>query len=449
MALAGPRDSTIAIVGDGFGSSLVYSTAVYLGFRPEQVTVFGPNASPVDTYQQFAFNLGQTVLRSESESHFLPADWPTFAQLDAWARRSPAPLLRSVRRRYNPGVGEILAEATTVQRRLGWDANRLPVRIGWLQREQHPTPHFTLYDEQANYAGRARHVMLAIGHGPLAYPPALARAREDPALADRIVQAYEPKAYAPGGRYVVIGAGIASVNEWANALDTGAKVVSLLRSPTPDEQDLNTPRCFFEALGIDAFQGLSVDRRLAFLGQILKGTAPRRRGWEERVREGRDQGRFEQLMGEIDEVGPGPAGLRIHVSNRHGPDPGWLEVTGVVAGTGFQKSGLTLPLLRRLVQFYELPVQDGRLLLHSNCGVPGLDQPSSRLCMMGIHANPVVPHGDTIAGLKYVARRFVADCARAERIRYRRFPSRLRLQLSLAGSSVEAIRRVRRAEQLA
>jgi hypothetical protein len=48
-----------------------------------------------------------------------------------------------------------------------------------------------------------------------------------------------------------------------------------------------------------------------------------------------------------------------------------------------------------------------------------------------------------------VARRFVSDCARAERIRYRRFPSRLRMQLALAGGSVEAIRRVRRAEQLA
>jgi hypothetical protein len=84
-----------------------------------------------------------------------------------------------------------------------------------------------------------------VGHGPLAYPPALAMAREDPALADRIVQAYEPEAYDPDGRYVVIGAGIASVNEWANALDTGAKVISLLRSPTPDEQDLNT-RCFVE-----------------------------------------------------------------------------------------------------------------------------------------------------------------------------------------------------------
>jgi hypothetical protein len=449
MTLAHPRDSTIAVVGDGFGSGLVYTTAVYLGFRPEQITVYGPSDNPVATYQQFAYNLGQTILRSESESHFLPADWPTFAQLDAFARRSLAPLLRSVRRRYNPGVAEILAEATTVQRRLGWNDNRLPVRIGWLQREHRPDPHFTLYDEQANYAGRARHVMLALGHGPLSFPPALAKAREDPELADRVVQAYEPKAYAAGGRYVVIGAGIASVNEWANALDAGAKVISLLRSSTPDEQDLNTPRCFFEALGIDAYQALPFDRRLEFLGQILKGTAPHRRGWEQRVREGRRQGRFEQLMGEIDEVRPGPAGLRIHVASRHGPEPGWLDVTGVVAGTGFQKSGVTLPLLRRLVQFYGLPLQEGRLLLRGNCGIPGLDLPASRLCMMGIHANPVIPNGDTIAGLKYVARRFVADCARAERIRHRPFPSRMRLQLSLAASSARAMRQVRRAEQLA
>jgi hypothetical protein len=449
MPLTSPRDSTIAVVGDGFGSALVYATAVYLGFRSEQITIYGTNDHPATTYQQFAFNLGQTVLRSESESHFLPADWPTFAQLDAWSRRSLAPLLRSVRRKYNPGVSDILAELLGVQQRLGWNRNRLPKRIGWLQREEGPPPHFVLYDEDARYAGRAKHVMLALGHGPLSFPPALARAKEDPALADRIVQAYEPKAYAPGGRYVVIGAGIASVNEWANALDVGAKVVALLRNPVPDEQDLNTPRCFFEALGIDAYQALPFDERLEFLGTILKGTSPRRRSWEQKVRQGREERRFVQLMGEIDQLGPGPAGLRIHVTNRHGADPGWLDVTGVVAGTGFHKSALALPLLRRLIEHYELPVQEGRLLLRSNCGVPNLDRSSSRLCMMGIHANPVIPNGDTIAGLKYIARRFVADCARAERLSYRSFPSRLRLQLSLASSAAQAIRRVRHTEQLA
>src|SRR4029453_7253844 len=126
----------------------------------------------------------------------------------------------------------------------------------------------------------------AIGHGPLAYPPALARAREDQALADRIVQAYEPKLYDPEGRYIVIGAGIASINEWANALDTGAKVIALRRNPAPDEQDLNVPRCLFEALGIDVFQGLSFEERVAFLGKVLQGTSPRRRSWRERVESG-------------------------------------------------------------------------------------------------------------------------------------------------------------------
>src|SRR6476660_6666024 len=111
MTATAPRDSVIAVVGDGFGSLIVHATATYLGFDKEQISIFGPSNNPVGTYQQFAYNLGQTVLRSESESHFLPADWPTFGQLDALAHRSPAPLVRSIKRKYNPGVPDILADA--------------------------------------------------------------------------------------------------------------------------------------------------------------------------------------------------------------------------------------------------------------------------------------------------------------------------------------------------
>lgn len=449
MPLSAPRDSTIAIVGDGFGSLIVYSTAVYLGFRPEEITIYGPSDNPVGTYQQFAWNLGQTVLRSESESHFLPADWPTFAQLDAWSHRSLEPLTRSIQRKYNPGVPDILAEAAVVQHRLRWNDSRYPHRIGWVQRETSPTPHFVLYDEQANYAGRAKHVMLSLGHGPLQFPPLLAKAREDARMGDRVVQAYEAKSYSRDGRYVVIGSGIASVNEWANALDAGAKVVSLLRNPMPDEQDLNTPRCLFEALGIDAFQGLSFEQRIAFLNKILMGTTPKRRSWAARVERGMAENRFEQIIGEIDQIEPGPAGLRIHVSSKHGPDAGWLDVTGIVAGTGFTKSAISLPLLRRLVQHYDIPIEDGRLRLLTNCGLPGLDRDDSRICLMGLTANNVVPHGDTIAGLKYIGRRFVADVARAERLKERPLLSKARLQLSLAKETAAAIRVARREEQLA
>ena len=448
MPAAAPRDSTIAVVGEGFGSLIVHSTAMYLGFRPDEVTVYGPNPDPVATYLAFARNLGQTVLRSESESHFLPADWPTFAQLNAWSHQSLEPLFRSIVRKYNPGVPEVMAEAGVVSRRLDWDGCRVPTRVGWVQREWNP-PHFVLYDEQARFIGRAKHVMLAPGHGPLVYPPLLARARTDPALRDRIVQAYEYKQYGYGGRYIVIGAGIASVNEWANALDAGAKVIALRRNPAPDEQDLNVPRCLFEALGIDVFQGLSFEQRIAFLGKTLKGTTPRRRGWLERIEAGRREGRFEEAFGEIDHVEAGPAGLRVHVSSSFTQDPGWLDVTGVVCGTGFNKSALTIPLLRRLVEHYDVPVDGGRIRLRTNCGVPPLDIESSRLCMMGINANNVIPHGDTIAGLKYIGRRFVADVARAERLRRRNPVGRLRMQLGLARETAAAMAQVRATEQLA
>ncbi len=104
---------------------------------PSRSRSTGSNDHPVKTYEQFAYNLGQTVLRSESESHFLPADWPTFAELESWSRRSLAPLVRSARRRYNPGLPDIMAEARIVARRLGWDDQRYPAKVGWLQRGEH------------------------------------------------------------------------------------------------------------------------------------------------------------------------------------------------------------------------------------------------------------------------------------------------------------------------
>ena len=68
---------------------------------------------------------------------------------------------------------------------------------------------------------------------------------------------------------------------------------------------------------------------------------------------------------------------------------------------------------------------------------------------MGLTANNVIPHGDTIAGLKYIGRRFVADVARAENLRGRSFAGRLGMQISLARETAKALRQVRSTEQLA
>jgi len=247
----------------------------------------------------------------------------------------------------------------------------------------------------------------------------------------------------------VLGAGIASVNEWANILDAGASALALTRNPQPETQDLNVPRCLFESVGIDAYTQLPFNERIEFLGQVLRGTRPDRREWLSRIHAGQEEGRFDALIGEIDKIEPGRAGLRVHVSSMHGEDPGWLDVTGVVAGTGFNKSVLTLPLLRRLIEFYNVPVTDGRMQLQTNCGVPGLDRPESRLCCMGLIANNVIPHGDTIAGLTFIGRRFVSDCARAENLKKRPFPSRMSLQFSMGRDVAHALRTVAPTQQLA
>src|SRR4026209_1774794 len=129
MSLSTPRDSTIAVVGVGFGSLIVYSTAVYLGFRPEEITIYGPAKSPVETYQQFAFNLGQTVLRSESESHFLPADCPPFPELGAPV---PFPAPRRPRLPRAAGGGPAVAPSRCPARRAA--ATTRASRTSWPRR---------------------------------------------------------------------------------------------------------------------------------------------------------------------------------------------------------------------------------------------------------------------------------------------------------------------------
>ena len=420
----------VCIVGGGFGALLTHTTLRYLGFENDEIVILGDQEDPVATYRAFAWGLGQTVLRSESESHFLPADWPTFAVLDMFARRRLRSVIRSVNRTFNPGVPDILAEARAVAETFGYRESFRHGLVGDIVRAGgEGDAHFGIYDTAGTLRARARHVLVAVGHSPLFFPPVLDQARRDPAVRERIVQAYEPKHYAPGGRYVVVGSGIAGVNEWVNVLEAGGECIALRRTPAPDDQDLNVPRCLFEAYGIDAFQQLDHAQRLRLLGQVLRGTTPQRRNWQSLIADGYANGTFREVIGEITSVAPGPEGLVVDIALQAGGSTGPLHVTGVSAATGFRKDAASQPLLKRLIDRYHPPMEGPRIALDGNCGIPPVDRPDSRLCMIGIHANIVVPNGDTIAGLKYIARRFSMDVMRAERRVHRGFLERNTLHL--------------------
>lgn len=439
----------VCIVGGGFGALLTHTTLRYLGFENDEILVLGDQEDPVATYRAFAWGLGQTVLRSESESHFLPADWPTFAVMDLLARGNLGSVVRSINRTFNPGVPDILAEARAVAAHMGYRRSFRKCVVGEVIRGgTDREPYFGIYDEAGNLAARARHVLLAVGHGPLFFPPALEEARRDPQLRDRIVQAYEPKRYSPGGRYIVVGSGIAGVNEWVNVLLSGAECIALRRTPAPDDQDLNVPRCLFEALGIDAFQQLDHEARLKLLNKVLRGTTPQRRNWQDLIANGYRNGTFREVIGEITSVRPGPEGLVVECALLEGGSTGPLHVTGISAATGFTKGSAAVPLLKRLIDRYHPPMVGPRIALNTECGVPPLDRPDSRLCMIGIQANIVVPNGDTIAGLKYVARRFAYDCLKAERRAKRGFFARNAMHFRCARAAIRDVRAIPETPQL-
>lgn len=92
MTASYPRDPIIALGGEGFGSLLVHRTARRPSLENREITILGTNDDRAATYQQYPHELGQTVLRSEFESHSLAPHRQTFAQLEAYSHNSPKPL---------------------------------------------------------------------------------------------------------------------------------------------------------------------------------------------------------------------------------------------------------------------------------------------------------------------------------------------------------------------
>ena len=238
--------------------------------------------------------------------------------------------------------------------------------------------------------------MLALGHGPLALPPVLAQARRTTPRSAIGRRRRTSRSATRPGPLICVGAGIAAVNEWANALDVGASMISLLRSPEPDEQDLNAPRCLFEAYGIDAYPGFRSTSGWSFSARSSKGTT-RGAGTGRRSRGGRPGGGPVRAADGRDRHRRAAARVRVHITAQRRRT--WLarRHRGRCA-TGFQKSSLTVPLVRRIVEQYRVPVEAGRHQAADQLRASRTRSPESRLCMMGILANDVVPHGDTIAG---------------------------------------------------
>jgi cation diffusion facilitator CzcD-associated flavoprotein CzcO len=339
------------------------------GVASSEIVVFGTHDDPTGVWRRRAASIRQRRMRSESDGHLAPAAFPGLALRAAWRAHSPRPLLETVTRGYHPTVADFLAHADEVRARSGWDtsfAHREVTRVAAVD------GGFEIEQE-----GTFAHVLVATGHPGLALPEGMAG---DP----RVVHAYEPHDY--GARVTIVGAGMAAATEWANALEAGSEVVSVRRRE-PLRRPLNVPRPLFSRRGLASFHGTPPERRAALLRELGTPSYPQNARFDAALAEAAAEGRF-RVAAELN------------------------GAEHVIAATGFRRGFRNDPLLSRLVGEHGLEVHDRWIVLAPDSTVPALTDEGRTLSIAGVAGQWAFPAGDTIAGAKYAARRFLERVCR-------------------------------------
>jgi hypothetical protein len=339
-----------AIVGSGLAALASYATLRRAGVRPEEITVFGTHADPLEVWRVRVGSIRQERMRSESDGHLAASSFPGLAMRE----RSLKAMAQSLTNRYRPPVSLFLWHAERVRDRSGWNASFVERRVAQVR----AVDEGFAVDGEGPFA----HVLLALGH------PGLQRVAG-------AVHAYEPHGYA--AQVAVIGAGMAAATEWRNALARGSEVVSIRRRE-PLRRPLNVPRAYFSKRGLAGFHALGREERLALLLDLSRPSYPPGREWD------------------------------VHVPVVETPPPGFQ----VIAATGFLKGWQEDALLADLVESHELETHGRFVVLAPDSTVPALSDERHTLAIAGVAGQWAFPAADTIAGAKYAARAFTRRVCR-------------------------------------
>jgi cation diffusion facilitator CzcD-associated flavoprotein CzcO len=365
-------EARVAIVGGGLAGFVAYQTLRHAGVESAEIAVFDPDPDPVGAWRPRAEAIRQVRMRSESDGHCYPTSFPGLAPREAMRRGELMPLVQTACNRYRPSVDEFLRHVDELRGRSGWDESVVADRVDRVTAVNGGFELETCSVRAERRTDRARHVLLALGHPGLAVPSEL---EGDP----RVVHAYEPHRYA---RCVaVVGAGMAAATEWLNGLAAGSEVVSVRRRE-PLRRPLNLPRPLFSKRGLQRFHSTPAAERGLELAELSAPSYPPGREWDDPLERAAVEGRF-RIAASVD-----------------GEEQ-------VICATGFRRGFEHDPLLRRLVEEYGLATHDRWLVLGADSTVSGLTDRTRTLAVAGVHGQWAYPAADTLAGMKYAARRFL------------------------------------------
>ncbi len=458
-------DSWVTSVGGGLGSFALGHVLRVAGLPVEGLTVLGNGADPARTYRYLARNSqipDFERLRSDAGST-MDSIWgfPSYAWREAaaadglGAKLAPLwqvlsePILSDY---YTPKAGQVYESVDRESQRIGWQqmlrlgaVRMVRRRVGGgyytiLTPEQDPSQ--TAHTSRVAYRSRFAHV--AVGYPGVKFLADLQAYRERHSDYSRVVNAYEPhdQVYEELRRrpstVLVRGSGIVASRILQRLIDdrekngAGTTIIHLFRNyvdgPQGDSatfrrpgsngvayQGFNFPKAAWGGQLKERLEKLDGAGRAELIAKMGGTNTPRRADWLAQLQRGRAQGFYQQQIGTVQRVEPGPNQTISTVIKSPDGHEHALVANVVIDATGLESDISENRLLADLLEhggaqrseYGRFDVTPSFELVGSR-SEPGRMYASGSITLGGYYAGV-----DSFLGLQYAALAIADDLARA------------------------------------
>lgn len=455
-------DVPFITVGGGIGSFVTVDYLRIYGVPTSQMRVLSNIDYPWQTYE-YLTRCSQ-IPRSErirSDSSSRPDNlwgFPSYALEEAWKDKKLGHLFNIATEPifndyWTPRAGTVFTNLDRERRRIGYDEMLVKGNVRMV-RKRAGGGYFTILTPPPGatptkrIAFRSRFVHLAIGYPGLKFLPDLQKFREKYGDFHHVVNAYEPHEHVyeylktQPGTVMVRGGGIVASRVLQRLMDdrkkfnTQTQIIHTFRTYIAGAhgpnlwsrrrggdgwayQGFNYPKSVWGGQLKAEMRKLEGEKRADKYKQMGGTNTPKRRHWQAQMRQGRQEGWYHNMQGEVDKVEPGPQGRLIsHLRSDDGRQQQFLA-DFIIDCTGLQADITEHRVIDDLLRFSGAgrnPV--GRLDVERTFEVKGTANGDGALYASGTATlGGYFPGVDTFLGLQIAAQEIADDLAKRKFVR--------------------------------
>ena len=466
----GQDEVVYAALGAGLGSYIWVDYLRICGVKPYQIIALGTQDKPYAKYKQLCLNSQIPLherLRSNSDS--CPDNiwgWPSYAIREAWGELQKGNSAKAGRFLWQVFAEPTFVETYTPRADHVFDSiDKEAQRIGWPDIYRYGSIRCIRKTDDGRYAiayskGRgqygyvvAKYVHLATGYPGIRFLKHLQEYRDETQDLKSVVNAYEQHDHVyeqlaqQGGRVIVQGRGIVAsrilqrLDEVRRASRQSVEVVHLMRSPKqPNQgnrfgkaqravknhwefQPFNWPKACWGGDLRDMLEKADPIERKRLMKAWGGTTTADRKDWQALITQGLAQKWYQVAFGTVQSVTQQNNQLQVSYSaGQSSAPPVTQSANFIIDATGLSAAVTENPLLKDLIERYQLPLIDQKSLQVSNefelTTLASPNQQNASLPHGRLYAAGVTTLGgpyaavDSFLGLQYAALRAVTHLAK-------------------------------------